>query len=264
MKIRLTDVFEEKLDNLPTRQKFSDHISNGKVVRRKNYNWYGYRYTAKVKAEDARLRGSTGRPIDQVLNIVRYNLRKLPDCLAEWIDCRISYPNYYKNGKPYKYDAHYRAGEIFQLYVDTDGLLQYNHYQRHFQVKDYRHWRDHYKKVTARKASNKKCRLERRAEGLCLLKMINRPDLFEFYKELKKIEKDNKSILFSVKYEKHTGKFADWSRRWSLYKASEAKKKLDKVMPQIEALERGEYNIFFESNAYLYNQQKECHHYDTP
>lgn len=40
--------------------------------------------------------------------------------------------------------------------------------------------------------------------------------------------------------------------------------KMERLKYQIEELEAGKFNSFFESAVYLYAQQKECHHFAQP
>jgi hypothetical protein len=61
-------------------------------------------------------------------------------------------------------------------------------------------------------------------------------------------------------------KMKDW-KYWEDYRLGEAKKaekELIKVQEQIDHLEASRYDVYFESNVYLYSIQKECHHFAQP
>ena len=136
------------------------------------------------------------------------------------------------------------------------------------QEKDSSFWRRHYNFQRDRRISGKKWRKDAKRDGEFLLSMINKPDLFKFYSRIKNEYKVLIAQMQSDKkyYDKlhnspnHKDKF--WS---SLYKPRrEQISKVESLKDQIEELEKGNFNVFFESAVYLYAQQKECHHFETP
>lgn len=155
--------------------------------------------------------------------------------------------------------------------------------------------RSGYEKQAQRRRSRKQDRKERRLRGLPQLAMINRPDLYGFYNKLVFRYKALQTEMWKdrvegpPRYEKFTRYYsmklkkminepikdpkATYLRRYKLWKSmnewrkervKEIKEEMATIEPQIEALEQGRYNIFFESNVYLYSQQKECHHFEQP
>jgi hypothetical protein len=123
--------------------------------------------------------------------------------------------------------------------------------------KDADHWRRHY---AFQKERKKKRKERKKCNDSYILRMINNPLLFEFYKSL---HKEYKDILAEIdKYEsmkKRREKHYNW------YKPYPGKlQRLEIIKPQITELEAGNFNCFFESGIYLYSQQKECHHFAQP
>lgn len=83
-----------------------------------------------------------------------------------------------------------------------------------------------------------------------LLKILNKKPLFDFYVKLLKDEKQcNKNILDYIRWK--------WKQT-----IKEEEIKLKKIQSDISKIENGEYNVFYESNVYLYSLQKECHHFE--
>jgi SMC interacting uncharacterized protein involved in chromosome segregation len=98
--------------------------------------------------------------------------------------------------------------------------------------------------------------------------MINKPDLFKFYSRIKGEYKHLIKQIESDKnyYEKYSKSPNHKDRQWvGLYKPNREKiSKVESLKDQIEELEKGNFDVFFESAVYLYAQQKECHHFETP
>jgi hypothetical protein len=163
--------------------------------------------------------------------------------------------------------------------------------------------RKYAEKKKERKRQNRISEKERKKRGLPQLAMINKPELFQFYNSLtkKKLnlldtihktpEKFPEIEYTETVYVRIGGAGRCWRNRWTkpvtqkiqnpihrynrkvknwkmqergrVYKANTAKKELAPIQEQIDNLEQGNYNVFFESNAYLYSLQKECHHFGT-
>ena len=179
-------------------------------------------------------------------------------------------------------------------YVDNDGILRraVSKYRKDTSLK--KHIKDIQwkQKIKRDRKRNKKERFEYQ---LTLLKIINKPDLYKFYLELKSKEKEllvkiNKKPdvypvrkYYTQKYNGHSFKRVpitdksiiekEYNRAvswWNLYEkfrkkdAETAKKEIIPIQAQLKELENGNFNVFFESNVYLYSIQKECHHFETP
>lgn len=131
--------------------------------------------------------------------------------------------------------------------------------------KDASFWRRHYKFQTERKRKYKERRTEK--ESNALLSMINHPELYKFYSSIKRsyklmAERLQEGEKFWCRHRKSTGIDKFWAR----YKKPTKAKifELESLKRQIEDLEAGNFNTFFESAVYLYSQQKECHHFAQP
>lgn len=124
-------------------------------------------------------------------------------------------------------------------------------------------YRKHYKMLIERRKKHKELRLPPNPN---LLKIINDPDLFKFYCRL---VKDYRELLKKIDsherylFRKKTGEKTSWWD-WEPKPTSQDCLNLDSYKRQIEEIEKGNFNIFFESAVYLYSQQKECHHFATP
>lgn len=134
-----------------------------------------------------------------------------------------------------------------------------------------------------------------------LINMINKPDLYKFYRELvdqkkillgiihkspypepvlklyetdysltKKVGRLWKRVRVAIPFHKAEEKLKKdmkswrYSERARIREVSRAKEELPKIQEQIDHLEAGRYDVFFESNVYLYSVQKECHHVAQP
>lgn len=124
-------------------------------------------------------------------------------------------------------------------------------------------YRKHYTLLSDRRRKRKALRKE---DDLTILRMINHPQLFQFYcrlvkdyKSLLKKEEDYQRYMFR-KQSGARNSFWDWEPK----PTTQDRLNLDSYKRQIEDLEKGNFNVFFESAVYLYAQQKECHHFETP
>lgn len=135
-----------------------------------------------------------------------------------------------------------------------------------------------------------------------LVAMINKQDLYKFYLQLlgkrrALLDKMNKQPseypkiklkervqdyntpgryrwysykLVDIPYHKALAKLNQDIKWWTymeknrVREAEEAKRQLPGIQKQITDLEEGRYDVYFESNVYLYSIQKECHHVATP
>lgn len=124
-------------------------------------------------------------------------------------------------------------------------------------------WRRHYKFITDRKRKDKACRRERNNDTI--LKMINDPDLLKFYSEA---VKDYRALIKATEKHETEEKPKDYFAQavWRMHNRQQQEYfiHIESLKNQIEELEAGNFNTFFESAVYLYGRQKECHHVATP
>lgn len=126
--------------------------------------------------------------------------------------------------------------------------------------RDSEFWRRHYKFLTHRKRR----KYHKEIHYHTLLRMINDPQLFKFYTGA---VKEYRALIKKVEDYRETPRPKDlWERiQW---KRSSVKQedfiRIESLKNQIEELEAGNYNTFFESAVYLYSRAKECHHVAAP
>lgn len=122
----------EKLENLPSKQKFYVHVnSKGQLYANKEYHRY-YRsdskYYRKVKLV---VRGSIGKHVNVVYPKVRPLILKLDESKPYnyFVDVFVERANIY-NGKPYSLGRrrYFNHGELHGIYSGPDGIIKSNPY----------------------------------------------------------------------------------------------------------------------------------------
>lgn len=151
--------------------------------------------------------------------------------------------------------------------------------------------KDHGRYVQKKKFDNlKRKRAEKEQISLELteLQLINKPEIHVLYRKLireknellgkiNKKQEEQPKIRFFHPYsypKKPIGNPQnDLKQRMTWWKYMESERIKDKkkseiklisVLEQIERIQNGDYSSYFESNAYLYSIQKECHHFAQP
>lgn len=136
-------------------------------------------------------------------------------------------------------------------------------------------WRRHYLFLHKRRIQRKQWKKDRQL-GENLIKMINNPEVLKFYGNLVnqykgmlgERERLLEGLYRSIKGTK--GRRDMWARYYQnqldRYDKNYLKTamEIEKLKYQIEELEAGHFNSYFESNVYLYSLQKECHHFAQP
>lgn len=235
----------EEIENLPYRER---------LWEKDGYKRYHYRYPIKLKQAQKIFKGSVGRDMSAIQKRLKPYLKSGNE-------------SFYKYTRFYLYEelrSWYRRYEP-DFYVDENNILRSN-----IIIKPRRKqpltWQQHYKLKQDRKKRFK----SRKKEGLVQLTMINKPELFKFYNE---ILREYKSLVNNLKErERNLSKTkSKWEINnkinWNSYMYKQALKtvpKIETLKYQIEQLESGNFDIFFESNIYLYSLQKECHHFEQP
>lgn len=149
--------------------------------------------------------------------------------------------------------------------------------------------RHNYEKRNQRRKNTRIDREKRKNEGLADLKMINHPEMYKFYQKLLSLRSElirritTRCTELPI-YKTHESGFGinrykhicipnpqnvyrrammwwRYSERSRIEEMEKSKKKLPSIQEQIDNLEVGNYNVFFESDIYLYSLQKECHHF---
>lgn len=133
-------------------------------------------------------------------------------------------------------------------------------------------WRRHYKMLQDRRR-DKKARKKREDH---ILKMINNPPLMKFYGSLVReyrAELNAREYALQRYEEAKARKDKGHKLRMNFRRRQldqidrhfiQRMRKLDSLRYQIEELEAGRFDSYFESNVYLYAMQKECHHFEQP
>lgn len=237
----------DKLDNLPKRERFWEKDGW------KDWDIY-YRRHAKYKQCNTIFIGSVGKNISDIkkkIDPLLFKRDSFKTFSSRWLE---------QHSWEYKGDARYD-----RYYIDNNNCLQI------IKTKRTRNrlpltWQQHYKI----KQNNKQFCKTKKDKGLMELKMINKPDLLKFYLQLIQKRKSYLGLQISTKEYLNRWKSSypkkDWWSRY-MYKSNLQKLKdykIEQIEYQIENLEKGNFNIFYEDAAYLYNQQKECHHFAQP
>lgn len=151
-----------------------------------------------------------------------------------------------------------------KLYINKDGIITKS---------PAKPWKTH-----KSKHKHKEWLKEKKQRGIrnkiitdTLIKLLGNKPLFEFYKNLLK---DEKTLIQSIEdterfwkdYNTNTKRIykhgKDYRRIYLPKRVSSDEIKLQQVRNDISKIEEGEYNVFYESNVYLYSLQKECHHFE--
>jgi hypothetical protein len=246
--MNVTKIDIEKLDMLPSRQKFSDVLIRTHIERRKEYKYGVSRnfYLAK-KIFDS----GVGKDANEILNKVRHLLRNYNQG-PSWFEEQI-HKTVYENGKLTYLVDHYGRWTNYGHYVDGKGILR----NREWSFRGRRHrefkatakrgvitWRDHYERIRDKKKSSKQHDIRQEKRELMLLAMINKPQVYYFYVKLTREVFDLEKSIDKYKWYGKTDR-----------------EKLARMKNELKRLEGGDYTGYYESDTYLYSQQKECHHF---
>ena len=249
MKVKLT----EQVEFLPQRLGIRKNL-NGK--RHAYYDFGYYRHSLwnkEIIPKCAKIiESSVGLHVDDVFSKI-----------SKIIPKNFPYSNHEVFSFSINYDERKNEGvEIYRryrkLYIDKQGIIC-----------EYIRPTNPHKYAYIYKEQQEKRKIQKQRDKIIaetLLKLVNNKLLFEFYS---KLLKDEKAVMLSIK------EFIQWRvdnvvRKkkddwWYIYKTKNhlrAEKRLQQVKNDISKIENGEYNIFYESNVYLYSLQKECPHFE--
>jgi len=245
----------EKLSVLPYRQSIKTTL-NGKLNTYTICGWDCYNsYWNNETCRKIRhiLENSMGKHIDDIHSKVSKMNHIYPYSTEDVIAM------YIKGDERHKY---FNIDKIWygRLYINKEGIITKS------PAKPYKS----YKNQVYRKKQLAEIKFKKHREKVIsdtLLKIINNKLLFEFYV---KLLREEKSIVSSIK------NFVQWQvdniikekkDDWYYYKYkiknnTKAEIKLQQIRKDIQSIENGYYNIFYDSNVYLYSLQKECPHFE--
>lgn len=157
------------------------------------------------------------------------------------------------------------ANDVYYYVCPRSNMLRLVRSKSVPDYKDGDFYRRHYKFITDRRREKKDKREARQND--ITLKMINDPELYRFYVEsvreyralLKKIEDYKKKDRPA----KEANYFSKTGWLWG-QSSREDFRRLESLKDQIEELEAGNFDAFFESAVFLYSRHKECYHFKTP
>lgn len=275
----------EKVDLLPSRQKFCDYNKSGlgRGIRRV-YHYWDNKYTDKYQYH---LRKVIGKVIESCVNLhydiilpkviskmseLRargYSAEKLISWNVEIVgidedgDLCLRSPRLHNLKLKDYYNKSY-VPSLRTFYFDENNVLRL--FNPEAKPRPKVRWQDHYAKVTARKRRAKQWRKMRNEAGLHLLPHLNKTGLLSYYKKLieKKQEYDRK-IESGKEYE--NAQKGTWQYKWAwiyISSAKEAKEKVSRINEILERFDQYDVSDYYESKEYIYAQPKECHHYETP
>lgn len=243
----------DKLDNLPTHERLWEMY--GYVER-------NYRTPLKVQQAYTIFYKSIGKNMSDIQKRIG-DLLPADESFNTFVLGNTERVYYDDNGKLKLRNSLYTRYGGFSRgyrYVDEDNILRY--VKPTFKRE---HLKSYYTEDT--KKEKKKRDIERRAEGLGALKMINKPDLFRYYKGLKKEYKEltNALRMAEWKYKTDEAKILAFPKKYvsdiHRYNAAvKSKPRIEVLNTTISKLESGDYSVFYISSAYLYSIGKECHH----
>ncbi len=218
--------------------------------------------------------GSIGKNVSNIQKRIEPMLPKNYETWQYFLDYNTEKVYRNDNGEIITKTNNWRGENYFSFYyVDEDNILRYWKYES--PCKRYRPIVSS-EEIRQRKYLAKKERKKKMQHELFLLKIINKPELLKFYQSLIQQREKYKNITEKIsdyKFKllianpKTTKEYKDiyWQRlMYQMYSNDATKIPIKLINYQIEQLEKGNFNIFFESNVYLYNQQKECHHFEQP
>jgi hypothetical protein len=249
MNLRLIDI--ELLECLPTRGKQSDFLKNFKPYRRQEYGYGRMSDSKQWRKAQSILYGSVGEDADLVLNKMRNILKGISQEQPEQVINHLVDVAIIIDDEKYLVGYYGRPDAIITgPYIDIDGKINYHPYKRRSRGR----WnaREHYSKLTERKRRSKNYRLERKQLGDILIKMINRPELFQLYTKLVKEKKFIYDCIFRMERELKEsndgvrpavrGKFwSYWRKKYHPLRIKEEKQKLIPIQYQLDQLEAGNY-----------------------
>lgn len=256
MKVKLT----EQVELLPQRLGIRKNL-NGKRHAYCDFSYYRHSlWNKEIIPKCAKIiESSVGLHVDDVFSKI-----------SKIVSKNFPYSNYDVLSFSINYDERKNEGvEIYrnskQLYINKEGVIT------RVPPKSYKSYKtDYYRKQWLEERRQQKIRNV--VVHKTLLKLINNKMLYNFYVQLIKNEK---GIISSISdYHKLTPSTKGRNDFWARYNnqryankhklIAEKEIELQKVRNDISKIEAGEYNIFYESNVYLYSLQKECPHFESP
>lgn len=241
----------DTLSLLPKRQKMSITLSGRFESKSHGWDKNNSIYNNEVfKNAIYILKNSYGKHIDNVFSKV-----------SKLVPSNSPYSASYLVERYVSHNERNRGWYYLSSYVNQEGIItkvEPNPYKRYKSTYDREKW------LKERALQAKRNEII----TTTLLKLINNKPLFQFYSKLLKNEK---TILTSIadtnkfwrEYNPKNYKGGKDYRRIQLPKRiSSDEIKLQQVRRDIQKIENGKYNVFYESNVYLYSLQKECPHFE--
>jgi hypothetical protein len=260
--MNLKNVPIQKLDMLPWRERFLE----GKGDRKYN------RGCRRCRRASLILRGSVGRDAKRTLRRIRMQTDRCPSGRRDFIRDHIHHVYYTPSGKKLfkdRYGGFHKRNYYRQINYIENGVICAEMEPR--QKRPRPNARKAYYKKSPKKRENKQRREDRKREADAILSMINRPDLLQFYSSLISKyryynEQESKSKQpMPVRYKGDTDSYWKWKMMsWRIDTRAftvRHRRERDAIKSQIDRLRSGQFNIYYERNAYIYNLQKECHHF---
>lgn len=289
MKNLLNKISLDRIDELPLRQQLRYRMNTKFNLKT---NWISHRYKNDAKNRLYRkielvIHSSVGKYWNDVYSKLSKMIKHLPyyfdksdvyqfiESLCwdykkeEWTICEKWYAgkpkstlkNFIKNHST----KYYRA--TTRYYINEQGVICIIKPKPKSPLtrSDIRYYAE---KQKVRKSNRKKDRKLRKQEGINELQFINNPKLLEFYRTL--VIKRKNLLIDIHKTADVTPTIKSNMVWWRYYekqriiRAEKAKKEIIPVEKDLENLRNGNLDVFFQSNIYLYSQQKECHHFAQP
>ena len=256
MKVKLT----EQVEFLPQKLGIRKDL-NGKRHAYCDFEYYRHSlWNKEIIPKCAKIiESSVGLHVDEVFSKITKVIPK-----------NFRYSNHDVFSFSINYDERKNEGvEIYRnskdIYIDKEGIIS------QIPPKPHQHCSSNwYKKVWEEERKQQKLRDV--VVHKTLLKLINNKLFYKFYVDLVKKEKGILSLISD--YRKLTPSTSSRKDYWARYNnqryankhklIAEQEVELQNVRNDISKIENGEYNIFYESNVYLYSLQKECPHFESP
>lgn len=277
--MNLKDINLDKLEELPSKLPFHFGIRSSYIYERYRniYNKFHEDYKLNSRKLEGLLSKSIGIHHDIIyskfiklytlnfymdpLNFFRGSIKKI---ISTSKGLRVLNDQVY-TGQLKDLDTLECAKNFRRYYFDIEGFL------RECPIKSHTHnfnANTHYKYITDQNCKRKLYKQQKK-DFIELLKFINKVDLFEFFKKIAKEkiyleDKIRKDQYDTINYSSSDKKFADFYYRRAVSSLKINKEKLKIIIEKYDKLLKGETNIFYESNEYLYSVKPNCHHFENP
>lgn len=234
----------EKLDSLPYREGMLKRYPFQHELKKE------YRKHRIPKKAFTILKNSVGRPLSSLQRRLKYILPST-FCFNTFIEWQTHIM--YKDDNGFIRHFNYRGlRNIVKYYwVDENNILQYFTSNLPQKIKT---------KVNIKKSNYTSIKNRQKTISLTLIKLINNRPLFNFYINQVKELKDYENL-------KEQSERSSEGDLWKMYFIKMKEKKLRelnfKILEEnIKQIELGNYKVFYESNEYLFSQNKECPHFE--